>query len=268
MPQWLQRKILLPVLFIGVAFLTVRCSTANTPVQRANGLTCQPGKGAGGGMDCSFKCPDGRLLSLPDAVVSQSKDQLNFLFCGVPLPAQNPAPSVQGSGPADTAPTAAVPLLNQQVDICDPLKGIINFVLVQPPQDLTGKKLVVNIQGKDTPCSISSAYSGELSCKLPPNTSFPTSVVVRVDNQIVNIFPYSGGNCEARPGFHDTSQQTSASAAPVPQPPPAPAPQPNPGGHGPHPGDPGGHGPHPPHPPKPHHGHGHGLGILLAMLPI
>jgi hypothetical protein len=259
MPHWLQRKILLPIVFIGVAALTVRCSPTSAPVQRANGLTCQPTKNAAGAMDCSFKCPDGRLLSLPEAMASQSKDQLNFLFCGVPLPAPKSAPGVQGSSPAATVPTAAVPLLNQQVDICDPLKGVINFVLAQPPQDLTGKKLVVDIQGQETPCSISSIYAGELSCKLPPNTSFPTSVIVRVDDQVVNIFPYSGGDCEGRPGFHDTSVQTSGAAAP--QPPPVPQP-------GPHPGGPGGHGPHPPHQPKPPHGHGHGLGVLLGILPI
>lgn len=260
MPQWLQRKILLPLLFMGVAVLMVQCSTESPPVQHANGLTCQThNNAANGGLttaketDCRFKCPDGRLLSLPEAVVSQSKDQLNFLFCGVALPDNSPASS-QSSAAAYPPSTTPVPLLNQQVDICDPVKGLINFVLAKPPQDLTGQKLIVQIQGQQTPCSISLAFPGELSCKLPPNTSFPTGIIVRVNDQVVNIFPYSGGDCEGRPALHDVLQQPAGSV------PPPPAPQPPPGeGHGPHPG---GHGPHPPHPPKPQGGP---KGLLLTL---
>jgi hypothetical protein len=263
MPHRFQRNVLLPLLFIGVAVLTARCSGSSAPVQRPNGLTCQTHNSASNGgltvtteTDCSFKCPDGRLLSLPEAVTSQSKDQLNFLFCGVPMPAPAAAPSGQSADSADAAPTAPVPLLNQQVDICDPIKGIMNFVLAQPPQDLAGKKLVVQIQGKQTPCSISQAFPGELSCKLPPSTSFPAGIVVRVNDQVVNLFPYGGANCQAKPGPHEAAEQLSAPVPPTPQPKPHP--------------DPGGHGPHPPHPPKPHHGGGHGNGHngLLLGLPI
>jgi len=39
--------------------------------------------------DCSFQCPDGRLLALPEALASKTRDALNFLFCGIPMPANS-----------------------------------------------------------------------------------------------------------------------------------------------------------------------------------
>jgi hypothetical protein len=270
MQERLQRYILLSLLSLGAAVLLISCAPQKAPVQRANGLVCQThssstfaGLNATTETDCTFKCPDGRLLSLPVAVSSQSKDQLNFLFCGVALPAPAPTPAGSSAG-ADAVPAAALPLLNQQVDICDPLKGIMNFVLAQPPQDLSGKKLVVQIQGQEVPCSILPNLPGELSCKLPASISFPAGIIVRVNDQVVNMFPYGGGNCEGRSAYHPASEQFAGSQPPPTEPPPAPGPNPNPGphpGHGGSGGD-GGNG----HPPKPPHGHGKGpKGILLVV---
>ncbi len=102
-----RRNLLLSILFLGAAALMVECTTtSDAPAKYQNGLTCQSytnyfnqGLTVTKGSDCSFKCPDGRLLSLPDAVVSQSKDELNFLFCGAPMP----TPSPQPGGPAASA---------------------------------------------------------------------------------------------------------------------------------------------------------------------
>lgn len=230
MPHWFQRTILLPLLSIGVAVLMVQCSSQSAPKQHPNGMTCQShSSSADGGLnvttetDCSFKCPDGRLLSLPEAMASQTKDALNFEFCGVPLPADSGGGDVPANGQSVTAePSAAltpVPLLSQLVDLCDPLKGIINFVLAQPTQNLTGKKLVVDIQGQQTPCSITPAFPGELSCKLPPHISWPAGIIVRVNDQAVNLFPYSGANCELKAGPRAILTQAAATGAATQVPP-------------------------------------------------
>jgi hypothetical protein len=226
----LQRNIMLSLLSIMVAILMVQCSGQNAPVHRANGLTCQThSSSSDGGLnvttetDCSFKCPDGRLLSLPAAMQSQTKDELNFEFCGVPFPADSggDVAANQTLGTAQpTAPATPIPLLNEQVDLCDPLRGIINFILAQPPQNLTGKKLVVEIQGQQTPCSIDPAFPGELSCKLPPHTTWPAGIIVRVNDQAVNLFPYSGADCELKAGARAVlTEQAAGHASPTPVPP-------------------------------------------------
>jgi hypothetical protein len=229
MPNSLQRNIVLPLLSIMVAMLMVQCSGQSAPVHRANGLTCQShSSSTDGGLnvttetDCSFKCPDGRLLSLPAAVQSQTKDELNFEFCGVPFLAGGGADVAANQTPGTAAPTAPatpIPLLNGQVDLCDPLRGIINFILAQPPQNLTGKKLVVEIQGQQTPCSIDPAFPGELSCKLPPHTTWPAGIIVRVNDQAVNLFPYTGANCELKAGARAVlTEQAAGHASPTPIP--------------------------------------------------
>src|SRR5512140_4021535 len=98
MPMLFKRNIALSLLILGAAAFLVQCAPSEATSRHANGLTCQSyttsstgGVGVTTGTDCRFKCPDGRLLSLPEAVVSQSKDELNFLFCGVPLPSPTPA---------------------------------------------------------------------------------------------------------------------------------------------------------------------------------
>jgi hypothetical protein len=226
----LQRNIVLSLLSIMAAILMVQCSGQSAPIHRANGLTCQThSSSSDGGLnvttetDCSFKCPDGRLLSLPAAMQSQTKDELNFEFCGVPFPADSGGDVAANQTPGTaqpTAPATPIPLLNEQVDLCDPLRGLINFILAQPPQNLTGKKLVVEIQGQQTPCSIDPAFPGELSCKLPPHTTWPAGIIVRVDDQAVNLFPYSGANCQLKAGARAVlTEQAAGHASPTPVPP-------------------------------------------------
>jgi hypothetical protein len=230
MPNHLQRNILLSLLSIVTGVVMVQCSGQSAPTHRPNGMTCQThSNSTDGGLnvstetDCNFKCPDGRLLSLPEAMASQTKDELNFEFCGVLLPVDSGAADVaanQESGTVVPSPPATpVPLLSQIVDLCDPLRGIINFVLAQPPQDLTGKKLVVQIQGQQTPCKLDPAFPGELSCKLPAHTTWPAGIIVRVNDQAVNLFPYTGANCEAKAGPRAVLTKPAGSVSPTPVPP-------------------------------------------------
>ncbi len=175
----------------------VQCTSASAPQQYSNGLTCQSttstsaqGFGVVKGTDCRFKCPDGRLLSLPEAVVSESKQQLNFEFCGVPLPTATPATKAGAAAPAPL-----VSPLNQTIEGCDMVAHVLNFAFVQPTPNLTGKQLTVDIQGQPMQCSIPSGMPGTYSCKLPPNVSFPAGIVVKINGQMVDEFPYGGIGC-------------------------------------------------------------------------
>ncbi len=243
--RW-KRNLLLPLLFLGAAMFMVQCTASGTPSQRANGLVCQSysttsvgGMGVTKGADCRFKCPDGRLLSLPDAIASQTRDQLNFLFCGVPLPASNGIASANGGQPFVPTPTFAVPL-SRYVDSCDLDKHVINFILAQPAASLTGKTIEVDIRNQPLPCSLLPWPPGVYSCKLPPHTSFPAGIEVRLNGQVVDLWAYSGGSCYYGQTPRVPQPASPTQAPPQSGPPPGPGPKP----------------PKPPHPPHPPHGHG------------
>ena len=240
MPVRTRRNLLLSILFVGVAALLVECTTtSDAPAKYQNGLTCQSytnnfnqGLTVTKGSDCSFKCPDGRLLSLPNAVVSQSKEELNFLFCGAPMPTPSPRPGGPVAGPIDVLPTPTpAPLLTGEVSSCFLNTRVINFQFVQPPPDLTGKKLSVLIQGQPSQCYVPLGFPGSLSCKLPPNTSFPTGIVVTLDNVVVDSFAYNGTVCQqqaAPPNGSQGSLSTSVPATQRPTPRPTNPPPTNP----------------------------------------
>lgn len=56
-----------------------------------------------------FKCPNGQVLSLPEAVSSQGKDDLNFMFYGTPRPSPTESASTlaMAAGEQDFTPTKA-----------------------------------------------------------------------------------------------------------------------------------------------------------------
>src|SRR5512143_43490 len=171
MSNRIKRNLLLPLLFLLVAALMAHCTTKQAPSEHPNGLTCSSYSSSfiGGlevqkGADCRFKCPDGRLLSLPEAVASQSKDELNFLFCGVPLPPSTPSAVSQGPATPIAIPSI-VPPLNKGVTSCDLTKHILTFTFIQPMPDLKGKTVGIEIQGQPAQCSILPKYPGILSCK-------------------------------------------------------------------------------------------------------
>ncbi len=118
-------------------------------------------------------------------------------------------------------PTAA-PLLTGQVSSCFLNTSVINFRFVQPPPDLTGKNLSVLIQGQPSQCYVPPGFPGSLSCKLPPNTSFPTGIVVTLDNAVVNSFSFNGVVCQQQAAQNSSQGLLSTSVPATQRPTPKP----------------------------------------------
>ena len=235
----IRRNLLLPALFLGVAVFMVQCTPATAPSREANGLVCRSSGGASE-TDCRFTCPDGRELSLPQAVSSQSKDELNFLFCGVPLP--DPAGGAQGLGSPFVATPTFAPPLSRYVESCDLNKHVIKFAFAQPAQELAGKTIGVEIQGQPVQCSVDRYYPGIYACNLAPHTSFPAGIVFRVNGQVVDLFAYTGGACLYGQGTKVPLFPVLALTANATQPAANPTHEPKPT-----------HEPNPTHEPKPTH---------------
>jgi hypothetical protein len=79
--------------------------------------------------------------------------------------------------------------------MCDLGSRLINFRLVQPPPDLTGKTLEVEIAEQESTCYVNPTNPSLMTCTIPIEVSFPASILVRLDGAVVNEFVYSGLGC-------------------------------------------------------------------------
>jgi hypothetical protein len=91
--------------------------------------------------------------------------------------------------------TAQDPLLAETVSMCDLGGKLINFRIVQPAPDITGKTLEVQIAEQESACYVNPTNPGLLTCSIPNDLSFPARVVVSLDGGIANDFVYSGVGC-------------------------------------------------------------------------
>jgi hypothetical protein len=79
--------------------------------------------------------------------------------------------------------------------MCDLGGKMINFRMVEPLPELTGKTLEVRIAEQKSTCYINPTNPNLLTCSLPNNISFPAQIVVTLDGAVVNDFVYSGVGC-------------------------------------------------------------------------
>jgi hypothetical protein len=87
-------------------------------------------------------------------------------------------------------------LLTGRVLMCDMGANLINFRMVQPSPDLTGKTLTAQIDGMESQCYVNQTNATLLTCTLPTEVTFPLRVVVSLDGAVVNDFTYDGIGCE------------------------------------------------------------------------
>jgi hypothetical protein len=216
------RKIKLFFAFSALLLTVCKCYDDRGAVTSTNGLSCENytdyGFSAWGGegrAECFYICPDGTVrqpdipgkLSASSPLYSASKADLDSQFCpGVPqpTPTQPPAsppptlaasPTAQASATAEISPTAPPPLLTGEVPSCDKSMNLINFRMVEPAPDLTGKTLTVQISDVESTCAVNPLNASLLTCKSPVPLTFPTRVVVRLDGVVINDFTDNGLGC-------------------------------------------------------------------------
>lgn len=197
------------------ALLLTMCRTYGQA--EPDGLFCRPYNdtfGSAKGFECTYTCPNGETAGPrdfdADPSFSATKGDLDRLFCGIEPPTFTPAatlvdssptsaetPTVQASATATVAvsPTAASPLFTGRVTMCDTGGNLISFRIVEPPPDLTGITLTVEIAGEESSCTINPVNPSLMTCTLPPDLTFPAQVVVSLDGAVVNDFTFDGIGC-------------------------------------------------------------------------
>jgi hypothetical protein len=193
------------------AFLLPMCGTAPER-QLANpiaGLSCRAAGSSGQEMECFYSCPEGSVGPISfdgDPSLSLAKGDFDRIYCNIgpeftstAPPAASPSPTssptLAASATAVVPVTAQDPLLSETASMCDLGGKLINFRLVQPTPDLTGKTLEVQIAEQESNCYVNPTNPSLLTCSLPNNISFPAHVVVSLDGAVVNDFLYSGIGC-------------------------------------------------------------------------
>jgi hypothetical protein len=79
--------------------------------------------------------------------------------------------------------------------MCDGATDLISFRIAQPPPDLTGKTLAVQIAGLESTCAVNPVNPSLLTCTIPALITFPAEVVVSLDGAVVNEFSFDGLGC-------------------------------------------------------------------------
>jgi hypothetical protein len=79
--------------------------------------------------------------------------------------------------------------------MCDTGADLVSFRIVQPPPDLTGKTLTVQIAEQESACYVNQTNPSLLTCTIPAGVTFPARVVVNLDGAVVNDFNYDGLYC-------------------------------------------------------------------------
>ena len=221
------------VIVFCALFLTMCAPFANETAY-SNGLNCRNNtgifEGDDGGANCAYVCPDGSVVQISISntvshIYAVSKGELDATLCGVALqstpteslvassptttslatltesPTAQPTPVTEVSPTLQASVTAEVPgtgssLLTGRVLMCDLGADLINFRLVQPPPDLTGKSVTAQIADMESMCYVNPTNPSLLTCTLPADVTFPTRIVVSLDGALVNDFTYTGLGCE------------------------------------------------------------------------
>ena len=193
------------------AFLLSMCGTAPArplanPIE---GLSCQASGSSAQGLECFYSCPEGRvgpILFDGDPSLSLSKGDFDRRYCNVAPQSTSTSPPAASPSPTSSptlvaSATVAVPvtgddpLLAETASMCDLGGKLINFRIMQPAPDITGKTLEVQIAEQDSSCYVNPTNPGLLTCSIPNDISFPAHVVVSLDGAVVNDFLYSGVGC-------------------------------------------------------------------------
>lgn len=202
----MSRKIKLFSTLAFSALLLTMCRTYEqsqpVPSTSIEGLSC---RAYTGGLECYYECPNGTVGPLDfeaDPSLSASKVDLDRLYCGVTAPQFTPtdpsastSPTPAASATAQASPTPLPPVLSGRVTMCDTGINLISFRIVEPPPDLTGKTLTVEIADIETTCTMNPTNPSLLTCTIPPLVTFPASVVARLDGAVVNDFIFDGIGC-------------------------------------------------------------------------
>ena len=205
------------------ALLLTMCRTYSQaePLTSIDGLVCRPFNepfGGNRGFECTYICPDGQTTGPrdfdTDPSFSATKGDLDRLLCGIALPTSTRAATLVADTPtvaetptleasATTALTATVaisptgsPLFTGQVPMCDIGGNLISFRIVEAPPDLTGKTVTVEIAGQENSCEINPTNPSLMTCNLPNELTFPATVIVRLDDVVVNELTLNGIGCE------------------------------------------------------------------------
>jgi len=218
-------KLFLTLAFSALFLTMCRVYAQSEPANSIEGLSCraytgyfEQGLGTSNGLECYYECPNGTVGPLDfeeDPSLSASKGDLDRLYCGIaapqftptdssasmsPTPELSPTPAAsataQASPTAEITPTPLPPVLSGRVTMCDTGINLISFRIVEPPPDLTGKTLTVEIADTETTCTVNPTNLSLLTCTIPPLVTFPASVVARLDGAVVNDFTFDGIGCD------------------------------------------------------------------------
>ena len=213
----MKRKLFLA--FYALLLTMCRTYSQTLPVSSIDELSCRPYSNlfeGSQGFECTYTCPNGEKIGPrdfeTDPSLSATKGDLDRLFCGVVPPTSTQASTlVAGSStPAETptveatATTAAtatiaptrLPLFTGQVTMCDTGGNLISFRMVDPPPDLTNTILRVEIAGQESSCTVNPTNPSLMTCTLPDDLAFPASVIVRLDDVVVNELTLDGTGCD------------------------------------------------------------------------
>ena len=194
------------------AFLVTTCGAYGERVlaNPIDGLSCRAYAGSERGMECYYTCPEGTVGPIVfegDPSLSLSKGDLDRRYCEVASrptstappatvsPSPTSSPAIVASATVVVPVTAQDPLLAETASMCDLGGKLINFRIVEPAPDLTGKTLEVQIAEQESNCYVNPTNPSLLTCSLPNDISFPGHVVVSLDGAVVNDFLYSGVGC-------------------------------------------------------------------------
>lgn len=113
----------------------------------------------------------------------------------VPTETATAVPTATKVGSVQSQPTAIKPFLSGKYTACDLNKGFINFRQTEPKLDVTGKKVVLTMNGTAVNCSIPASNPDLYSCALPVGIKFPAEIIVTMNGTEINKFSMDGAAC-------------------------------------------------------------------------
>lgn len=219
----MRKKLKLFVVFSSLLLTMCRRYEAAPPLLTMDGLSCrnytayfEHGLSSSKGLECYYACPDKTIGPLDfqiDPALLYTEGDMDRLYCGIgpqptstasspsasPAPVESPTlvltPTLEISVTAEITPTAPAPLLTGKVTMCDTGIHLISFRIIEPPPDLTGQTLTVQIADQESSCYINPTNPSLMTCTLPAGVTFPAPVVASVDGVVVNDFVYDGLGC-------------------------------------------------------------------------
>jgi hypothetical protein len=114
---------------------------------------------------------------------------------GSPIPAA--AQGAVASATVAATPAEGIPVTGFALEVasCDPNGSFLNFRLSHPLPDAIAARLRVEINGRSARCTNPLGDPSILSCTIPPLTMPPALVVVKMQDVVINQFPYDNSIC-------------------------------------------------------------------------